>query len=185
MAHARALLSQRAVRGPASLTTFVAVGNATQPFNRLIDAALGVAEMLPQPIVIQHGNTRCEDARAVRHRFLQTGLFEQMIEQAEIIICHAGAGCVIHAIRAGKVPLVMPRRKQFMEHVDDHQVMFAELLAETRRARIIEDAHTLRLSLAEALGKPARAPSSPSEPMLVNELRALLRKLATKTERNR
>lgn len=160
------------------MTTFVAVGNATQPFNRLIDAALGVAEMLPQPIVIQHGNTHCDDSRIVKHRFLQTELFERMIEQAEIIICHAGAGCVIQAIRAGKVPLVMPRRKRFMEHVDDHQVMFAELLTETRRARIIEDAHTLRLSLAEALGKPARAPSSPLEPMLVKELSAVLRELS-------
>ena len=37
------------------MTTFVAVGNATQPFARLIDAVVAIAADLPQPVLIQHG----------------------------------------------------------------------------------------------------------------------------------
>lgn len=125
------------------MSTFVSVGNATQPFHRLLEAVASLAPTLPQPLVVQHGVTPfCLQAcRAIP--FLGMEEFEFFIADAELLILHAGAGSVIHALRSGKVPVVVPRRSLYGEHVDDHQVEFACALAETGRVVIVEDLEQL------------------------------------------
>ena len=116
------------------MSTFVSVGNATQPFLRLLQAVAAIAPQLPQPVFIQYGaaagfavpHCECRD-------FLAMEDFAEKVRQAELLILHAGAGSVIHAIHAGKVPVVMPRRLALGEHVDDHQCEFAEELAQLER----------------------------------------------------
>jgi UDP-N-acetylglucosamine--N-acetylmuramyl-(pentapeptide) pyrophosphoryl-undecaprenol N-acetylglucosamine transferase len=45
--------------------------------------------------------------------------------ESDVVITHAGIGSAISALKAGKRPVFVPRRKQFAEHVDDHQVRIA------------------------------------------------------------
>lgn len=50
--------------------------------------------------------------------------FEQtreLMQQAEVVIAHAGTGTVMLALAEGKCPIVAPRFAKFGEHVDDHQ----------------------------------------------------------------
>lgn len=56
---------------------------------------------------------------------------------------HAGAGSVIHAIRAGKFPVIMPRRIAYAEHVNDHQVEFAQALAAVDKVIMLENPQDL------------------------------------------
>lgn len=55
---------------------------------------------------------------------------DEATEQAAYVVCHAGSGMIARALHAGRTPLVMPRRRRFGEHVDDHQVQLADRLAE-------------------------------------------------------
>ena len=43
--------------GAAAVSTFVSVGNATQPFARLLDGVAAIARELPQPVFVQSGST--------------------------------------------------------------------------------------------------------------------------------
>lgn len=44
------------------------------------------------------------------------------MEDSDVVITHAGVGSILSALRAGRRPIVLPRRAELGEVVDDHQV---------------------------------------------------------------
>ena len=111
----------------------VTVGNATQGFSRLLDAVdriAGEGAFGDETILVQSGHTRAFRPRHCRHQaFFPMDEFVALIHEASLIIAHAGAGTLFHALSAGKVPVVMPRRQKYGEHVDDHQMELVRALA--------------------------------------------------------
>lgn len=132
------------------MSTFVTVGNATQPFHRLLNAVEAVTALLPQPIVVQRGASQAFHTAWEVHDFLPMGRFEQLVEGASVLIMHAGAGSIIHALRAGKRPIVMPRRALLGEHVDGHQLEFAEALGAAGKVIVAETAESLKNAISQA-----------------------------------
>lgn len=147
------------------MATFVSVGNAKQPFPRLLTAVEELARQkaLPQPVIVQSGSTPFSSEVCISIPFLDMKGFAQHIQQAEIVIMHAGAGSVIHACRAGKIPIVMPRQRRFGEHIDDHQIEFARHLEQTAKLIVVERINDLeeairrvqdiRVAASEATGR--------------------------------
>jgi UDP-N-acetylglucosamine transferase subunit ALG13 len=131
--------------------TFVSVGNCTQSFPRLLDAIAALAPTLPQPLVVQHGSGNFTLSAAAASAFLPMADFEARVAEAELLILHAGAGSVIHAVRAGRMPVVMPRRAALGEHVDDHQLEFARALDTAGRVAMAETPADLPAAIARAL----------------------------------
>jgi beta-1,4-N-acetylglucosaminyltransferase len=161
--------------GPIALSTFVSVGNATQPFHRLLGAVCELAHQLPQPVFVQYGSAQdfsCPSCNAVA--FVDMQAFERQVAEAELLILHAGAGSLIHAVTAGKVPVIMPRRAHLGEHVDDHQLEFARELAAVGKVVMCEDASKLVDAVAEALKSQRQNLNAAGEPALVGMIRAVL-----------
>ncbi|WP_251838712.1 glycosyltransferase [Oceanitalea stevensii] len=50
------------------------------------------------------------------------------IAEADLVIAHAGIGSCLTTLDAGRCPVVLPRRQQHGEHVDDHQELIAHEL---------------------------------------------------------
>jgi UDP-N-acetylglucosamine--N-acetylmuramyl-(pentapeptide) pyrophosphoryl-undecaprenol N-acetylglucosamine transferase len=50
------------------------------------------------------------------------------IEAADVVVAHAGTGSALMALLAGKRPVLIPRLPERGEHVDGHQVQFANWL---------------------------------------------------------
>ncbi len=160
------------------MSTFVSVGNAHQPFTRLIDAVTSIAHALPQPVMIQHGHTPFASVECAGVTFFDIPAFESAVSEAEVLILHAGAGSVIHALGAGKAPVVMARRAEFGEHVDDHQVEFARELALTGRVVVVEHIADLKTAIARARTLPAAVVRP--EPPVVEMVAAILTDVAGK-----
>jgi len=164
------------------VSTFVSVGNATQPFTRLLEAVCEVSDQLPQPVFVQHGAAQsfsCSDCDGVA--FMEMGEFEQRVNEAELLILHAGAGSVIHAVRAGKVPVVMPRRAIFGEHVDDHQMEFARELEKAGKVFVAYDAASLAQAAVLVMKRQQLSGIKEScEPPLVEMVRNVLVKASSK-----
>ena len=120
---------------------FVTVGNAKQPFSRLIRAVadLRVGGDLPDlPVLVQSGHTPPVPAPGLQYEaFLPLDRFTGVVREADVVISHAGAGTLIHLFQAGRVPIVMARRASEGEHVDDHQVELANALAEEGRVLVV------------------------------------------------
>jgi UDP-N-acetylglucosamine transferase subunit ALG13 len=85
--------------------------------------------------------------------FLEMQEYVRRVTEAELLIMHAGAGSVIHAIQAGKVPVIMPRCVHYGEHVNDHQVEFAEALAATGKVVVANGKDDLWSMSLEALAR--------------------------------
>jgi UDP-N-acetylglucosamine transferase subunit ALG13 len=132
------------------------VGNAHQPFTRLLDAVAAAARELPQPVIVQHGHTPFHGLECEQVAFMEMMQFEQEMKAAEVVVLHAGAGSVIHALQVGKVPVIVPRRVEFGEHVDNHQVSWGRALASEGRVVLVEDVQDIVAAVREALERQAR-----------------------------
>lgn len=122
-----------------NVATFVTVGNGTQSFHRMLDAVAALLAYLPQPVVVQHGNSPFHREDCICRSFIEMNEFNRCIAEAELLLVHAGAGSVIHAIQAGKTPVVMPRLAKYGEVIDDHQLEFARALARAGKIVIVEE----------------------------------------------
>lgn len=113
--------------------TFVSFGNHDKPFRRLaaLVEAGAAAGVLPAPVVVQAGATDLGGAAGLDARpSSPPEAFAEQVAAAEVVVCHAGAGVIATVLRAGKRPLVLPRRASDDEHVDDHQEQIAAKLDE-------------------------------------------------------
>lgn len=110
----------------------VAVGNAQQKFTRLLEAVEALIEsgqLAGETVFMQTGNTDFVPRHCQHQAFLEMEDFNRRLAEADLLICHGGAGTQLQAVRLGKVPVVMPRREKYQEHVNDHQVQLVEALA--------------------------------------------------------
>src|SRR3990167_1519420 len=119
--------------------TLVSVGNAKQHFTRFLNLIHKQLACLPRPILIQHGHTPFESNDCDLIDFINMDQFCYYVEHAEILLLHAGAGSILHSLRAGKCPIIMPRQAKYKEHVNDHQVDFAQALSEEGKVILIQD----------------------------------------------
>ena len=142
----------------------VTVGNATQGFPRLlsaVDRLAGERVFGDELVIMQAGNTAGISLQHCDHRrFLPMDEFIALVQNAALVIAHAGAGTLFNVFQAGKIPVVMPRRKRYREHVDDHQVELVRAL--TSAGRVVpafepED-------LPDAIARVRRCPMRPTDP---------------------
>jgi UDP-N-acetylglucosamine transferase subunit ALG13 len=168
MGKSGAVFSSWTYGGGSVVSTFVSVGNATQPFRRLLDEVARLAAALPQPVLVQHGFTPFDSNICQAVRFVDMSEFERLVAEADLLILHAGAGSVIHAVRAGKVPVVMPRRARHGEHVDDHQLEFAQALATAGRLVLTEEPEQLREVVYQALARQKEAGQAHASSLMLN-----------------
>ena len=174
MGATRTLLPEGAIRRAIAVSTFVSVGNATQPFPRLLDAVANMAAELPQPVTVQYGNSAfsCTACRSVD--FVAMDSFMKHMQEADLLILHAGAGAIISAMQVGKVPVVVPRKAEYGEHIDNHQLEFARSLAATNRVVVVEDLSRLLAAVEEARLLQARRPPRVGAPALVSTIEQVL-----------
>jgi len=99
--------------------------------------------------------------------------------KAELVILHGGAGSVINAIRAGQVPVIVPRRAEFAEHINNHQVEFAQQLAKQGRVVLVENRGELQLAVTKAKGLRNQRTKGDAISPLVVAIKELLRSQAT------
>ena len=159
--------------------TFVAIGNATQPFTRLLQAVADHAHLLPQPIVIQQGRTCFTDPRAQTFEFVGEADFKRLLVQCRLFISHAGGATVFEAIRLGKKPVVVPRRFAFAEHVDDHQVGFANELASQGKIHVLYDIETFPEIITSALADASQLPGPTNNIEAQSRIAAVLQDYAS------
>ena len=51
---------------------------------------------------------------------------QKNIEMARIVVTHGGPASFLDPLKYGKIPVVVPRKKEFNEHVNNHQVDFSK-----------------------------------------------------------
>ena len=86
---------------------------------------------------------------------------EEAIRSADVVIAHAGTGTALTSMRLGKRPILVARRAHHDEHVDDHQLLTAELLASQGLALAVEVDQLSAATLEEATRTVVTRSASP------------------------
>ena len=162
----------------------VTVGNALQPFTRLLAAVDQLAAdgtWGAEILQMQTGHDGGFPPRRAPHTqtrpFWPSEEFECALAEARLVITHGGC-TVLEAIARGKLPVVMPRARRYGEHVNDHQIFFTRALAAQGRVIPAYEASELPAAVAEALRRGGRQ-TTPLPPAKIHELvRAALVELA-------
>jgi beta-1,4-N-acetylglucosaminyltransferase len=155
------------------MSTFVSVGNATQPFFRLLAALDEIRSSLSPPVVVQCGSTPYASPHFQVEQFVRMDRFVNLLETSDIVILHAGAGSIIQARNAGRVPIVMPRMARHGEVVDDHQLALANALDAAGKVIVVQDAEEMRGAVSRIPPADQRAMQVQSE--LVESVKAAIR----------
>lgn len=132
---------------------FATVGSTDFRFDRMIRAL----DRLPgEQLSVQHGPVAPPPGAAEAQSFMEFPEVVEHMEAADTVICHAGAGSILCAFRAGHTPVVVPRLARHSETVDDHQLELARALAADGRVIAVEDLATLSEAVASAPPRRAR-----------------------------
>lgn len=123
---------------------FVTVGTHEQQFNRLVECMDKLAGKSDKEIIIQTGFSTYEPKYCKWQKLFSYNEMDRNIREAEIVITHGGPSSFIAPLQIGKIPIVVPRKKEFGEHVNDHQVHFCRQVAERMGIIcVVEDVGTL------------------------------------------
>ncbi len=115
---------------------FVTVGTHEQPFNRLVEYIDNWASEHDEEVIIQTGFSTYEPTHCKWNKLYPYSEMVELVDKARIVITHGGPSSFIMPLQIGKIPIVVPRKKEFDEHVNDHQVDFCNQVAR-RQGNII------------------------------------------------
>lgn len=125
---------------------FVTVGTHEQPFNRLVEGIdkLKSEGKIHEDVIIQTGYSTYEPKYCKWQKLFPVSEMEKNVANARIVITHGGPSSFIGPLQIGKTPIVVPRKHEFHEHVNDHQVAFSNAVAERMGTIIVlEDVEKL------------------------------------------
>lgn len=106
---------------------FVTVGTHEQQFNRLIrkiDELKRDGE-IKEDIFIQSGYSTYTPQYCEWKILLPYKEVQEKIEKAHIVITHGGPSSFISVLQKEKIPVVVPRKAEYEEHINNHQAEFA------------------------------------------------------------
>lgn len=143
-----------------ALRVFITVGLNSYPFGRMLDAA--------QAAIPSGAETRWQTGTAAwaakdgtSKPTMGSDEVQANMAWADVVVSHAGTGSSLAALHAGKRPILVPRRADRDEHVDDHQRQISQGLA-TRKLAVDVDADELTSDVIEeaARWRVTAAPAS-------------------------
>lgn len=115
---------------------FVTVGTHEQPFNRLVEYMDKWAVEHDEEVIMQTGYSTYNPQNCQYSALYPYSEMVKMVYKARIVITHGGPSSFIMPLQVGKIPIVVPRKKDYDEHVNDHQVEFCIQVAK-RQGNII------------------------------------------------
>lgn len=138
---------------------FVTVGTHEQGFDRLVKEIdeLKRDNIIKDEVIIQKGYTEYEPKYCKAYKLIGYDEMQKYLDEAKIIITHGGPASFIAPLTIGKVPIVVPRQKDFNEHVNNHQLEFVRQVVERDNSIIpvydIKDLKDILLNYDEIVSK--------------------------------
>lgn len=103
---------------------FITLGSQKFQFNRLLIAMDKLVQKgkVEDSVFAQIGYSDYLPKYYAYKRFLDRSEFAKKEENADLVITHGGTGAIIGAVKNGKKVIAVPRRAEYGEHVDNHQI---------------------------------------------------------------
>ena len=111
----------------------VTVGTEKFQFDRLMVwiSILVKQDWIEEKIVVQYGNCMYFPGGIEAHKLLPAAEFKELAMSADLVIGHCGEGTLLLAEKIKAPYILVPRRADLQEHVDNHQLELAHQLVNT------------------------------------------------------
>lgn len=113
---------------------FAAVSIHKYPFPRFGDwLKRAIKEgYIKEQVIYQHGSSPAitDEPLITSKRDMPYDEFMNNIKISCLFISHGGMGCLTQSMSVGRVPIMIPRRNDGKEHVDDNQSLTCKLIAD-------------------------------------------------------
>lgn len=155
---------------------YVTVGTMFLDFRRLIEAMDAIALATDEEVVVQLGMSTTIPAHCEHFDFKPHDEVLALQRRARVIVAHGGIGAARDALSVRRPLIVVPRLKQYGEHMNDHQVEIADAIVRRgwgRAVMAIEE-------LTEACAAPPPVPESyvPAKGPLIRAVRTMVDRVA-------
>jgi len=106
----------------------VLLGTQTHSFIRLLDEVEDCIKkgIIKDKVIAQYGNTKFSSNYIELFDFIPIEDFNNLVQEADLIITHGGVGSIINGIKTGKKVIAVPRLSEFNEHVNNHQTQIVD-----------------------------------------------------------
>lgn len=122
---------------------FVTIGTQI-PFDRFIRIVDDLAGMTNETFVVQALNGDYTPKNFEVLNFIAPDEFNRIVEEARLIISHAGIGSILSALDYEKPIIIFPRLASLKEHRNDHQMATAMVVNEKGYAYVAYDKKQLK-----------------------------------------
>lgn len=158
---------------------FVTVGNDFRPFDRLLKKMDEIFSHLPCEVLIQKGVSPYQPKNANHFDFVPGNVFIEYLRRAEVVVSHAGIGTII-LCQQERIPLViLPRRKRYGEHKNDHQLEITRALAgrDDQPVYVADEENQLLEKILKALKEKKQYPpmENPGKANLIRTIREFIK----------
>lgn len=125
---------------------FVTVGTHEQQFNRLLIAIdrFMSSGIIQEEVIAQVGYSTYIPQHYTFKQFFSYDEMLDLIKKARMVITHAGPATLFQCWMNAKIPIVFPRNPQYNEHVDEHQMLFASYLKNSKISLVAFDEEELK-----------------------------------------
>jgi UDP-N-acetylglucosamine transferase subunit ALG13 len=144
-------------RPSARVQVVVTVGTDHHPFDRLVHWVNDWLRAHPEHtpgFFVQSGTSTAVPACAASPS-VEVQRLDQLLDGADVIVCHGGPASIAAAWTRDLLPIVVPRRPDLGEHVDDHQVVFSRKVAQLGHIRLAQTRTEFDDVMAEAIRDPS------------------------------
>ena len=130
----------------------VLLGTQDRQFNRLINEVVNLKKkgIIKDKIIIQKGVSIFEDKKIESFDFAPKEKIEELIDNAKLVITHAGVGTIIDCLNKDKKVIVVPRLKKYAEHTNDHQLQITKEFADKKYIIPVYEINKLRQAIEKA-----------------------------------
>ena len=120
----------------------ISVGSQKFQFNRLLKEIDKLIEkkIITEEVFAQIGVSDYKPKNYEYVDFMTQDDFSKKMEEANLIITHAGTGVIVNAVKKEKKVIGIPRLAKYEEHVDNHQI---QLIDEFTSLGFIEPAYEI------------------------------------------
>jgi UDP-N-acetylglucosamine transferase subunit ALG13 len=158
---------------------FVTVGTQL-PFDRLVRAVDRWAGANPDAEVRAQIGLVSSEGYTPRHMestpTLDPQHFERLFNSARLVVAHAGTGSLLQASTNSIPILIMPRRAEFGEHRNDHQLATAKHFGDLPGVHVAHEEEDIAPAIDRLLREDAKAPElrPTADPQLIAKIRNLI-----------
>jgi UDP-N-acetylglucosamine transferase subunit ALG13 len=116
---------------------FITIGTHPDQFDRLIRRIDEIAPKINEKIIIQRGFTKYAPKNCEYFDF--TDKMDEYYKKARVVIAQSATSLIEFILKYGKPVITVPRESKYKEHINDHQVEFAEYFAKRAGVLLIRD----------------------------------------------